>query len=173
MSNAGMGPVLLICLSKECLFPSLSNRMGWPKQANFILFNCQLWHFLCLKNCFSPRGALTKTQQWRTIHSFMPQCPVYLSIVRKRPVCLTRGPWVKPVSKKKMPAWRSQIRNNCVSGVSLKIPASKSLKIFGRTEGFKLRKVQLLIQADKHFFLMTGLQTELDFKSLLLLPTLP
>jgi len=47
------------------------------------LFNCQLWHFLCLENCFSPRGALSETQQWKTIHSSLPRGPVYPSIVQE------------------------------------------------------------------------------------------
>ena len=95
-----------------------------------------------------------------------------LPLSGKRPVCLTRGLWVKPVPSLESPAWRSQICDNFESGVSLKIPNSRSRFSVGRRDS-NAEKYTYLFKLTNIFFFTIGLQTELDFRSLLFIPTLP
>jgi len=78
----GSSPTYLLIERLLVSFFIQEERDGQNKHIS-ALFNCQLWHFLCLENCFSPRGALSETQQWKTIHSSLPRGPVYPSIVQE------------------------------------------------------------------------------------------
>lgn len=67
-------------------------------------------HFLCPKNCFSPRGALSKTHNGRQLTHPCLRVMFIFPLSGKRPVCLTGGPWVKP--QQEMRIGRSQICEN-------------------------------------------------------------